>query len=226
VVREIILDTETTGLRVEDGHRIIEIGAIEMIDKVLTGKKFHYYLNPFRSIDREAYMVHGISSEFLKNKTPFSDIADEFLTFIADAKLVIHNASFDVKFLNYELSLLQRNDIKMLELSEAIDTLQLARRLFPGARVNLDALCKRYRIDNSSRKLHGALKDAALLAEIYIELTGGRQSRLDIDRSSDENMNLTSSDIKSVRKTKITYPSKEELAVHKDFLSKILVSDW
>ena len=157
-IREIVLDTETTGLNPQDGHRIVEIGALEMVNKVLTGKKFHFYINPERDMPSEAYRIHGISSEFLKDKPVFKEIAKEFLDFIEDGKLVIHNAPFDIKFLNYELSLV---NLPSLELSEAIDTLIIARKNYPGARVNLDALCRRFKIDNSSRDFHGALLDAA-----------------------------------------------------------------
>ena len=172
-IREIILDTETTGLSPKDGHRIVEIGALEMVNKVLTGKQFHYYINPERSMSSEAYRVHGISEEFLKDKPLFKDVVEDFLEFIKEDSLVIHNAPFDIKFLNYELSLV--NKIQ-LELLNAIDTLPMARKKFPGARASLDALCKRFKVDNSARQFHGALKDAELLAGVYVELTGGRQS--------------------------------------------------
>lgn len=172
-VREIILDTETTGLDPRSGHRIIEIGCLEMHDKVLTGEKFHIYINPDRDVPAEAYRVHGISSEFLKDKPLFQEVADDFMRFIEGANLVIHNAPFDLKFLNYEFSLLS---MPSLEGFKVIDTLPMARKKYPGARASLDALCKRFKIDNSNRTLHGALLDAELLAEVYVELTGGRQS--------------------------------------------------
>jgi DNA polymerase-3 subunit epsilon len=172
-IREIILDTETTGLSPKDGHRIVEIGALEMVNKVLTGKQFHYYINPERSMPSEAYRVHGISEEFLKDKPLFKDVVEGFLEFIKEDSLVIHNAPFDIKFLNYEFSLVNKIP---LELLNAIDTLPMARKKFPGARASLDALCKRFKVDNSARQFHGALKDAELLAGVYVELTGGRQS--------------------------------------------------
>jgi len=227
VAREIILDTETTGLSPEKGDRIVEIGAIEMVNKVLTSKQFHYYINPMRDMPTEAYRVHGISGEFLKDKPLFSDVVDEFLEFVNGATFVIHNAAFDIKFLNHELSLLQRVDIKLFELSEAIDTVAMARRLFPGMRANLDALCKKYQIDNSSRKLHGALKDAALLAEVYVELSGGRQGSFDVSMQNDKlaTTTIARNAARANRHTVILQPTKEELEIHREFLAKILVNN-
>ncbi|WP_347939375.1 DNA polymerase III subunit epsilon [Rickettsia oklahomensis] len=223
-LREIILDTETTGLDPRQGHRIVEIGAIEMVNKVLTGRNFHSYINPERDIPFEAYRIHGISSEFLKDKPLFHKIADDFLEFISNSKLIIHNAPFDIQFLNHELSLLKRAEIKLLELANTIDTLVMARNMFPGAKSNLDALCKRFKVDNSGRQLHGALKDAALLAEVYVELTGGRQSTFKmVDQSIGIN-NLAINQVKhKTRQTTIVIkPTKEELQKHKDFINKIL----
>jgi len=219
-IREIILDTETTGLSPKEGHRIVEIGALEMINKVLTGKKFHYYINPQRDMPDEAYRIHGISGEFLKDKPLFKELAIEFCNFIKDGRLVIHNAPFDIKFLNHELNLLS---IPSLEVSEAIDTLTIARSLFPGSRVNLDALCKRFKVDNSSRQLHGALMDAALLAEVYVELTGGRQVSFDINdkklrqQALSENANSV-----ALGNKVIISPTKDEQRKHKEFLHKFL----
>lgn len=175
--REIILDTETTGLDPNSGHRIIEIGALEMYNRVLTGNKFHFHINPERDVPLEAYKIHGISTEFLRDKPLFADIAEDFINFIEGTKLVIHNAPFDIKFLNHELS---RVGIASLDMLNVIDTLPIARKKFPGAKVNLDALCKRFKIDNSSRTFHGALLDCELLAEVYVELTGGRQASFDL----------------------------------------------
>ncbi|MCC8417061.1 MAG: DNA polymerase III subunit epsilon [Rickettsia endosymbiont of Bryobia graminum] len=226
-LREIILDTETTGLDPKAGNRIVEIAAIEMVNKVLTGKQFHFYVNPQRDMPTEAYRIHGISGEFLRDKPLFHEIADDFLEFIQDSKIVIHNAVFDVKFINYELSLLNRDTITFLELSNTIDTLILARKLFPGMKANLDALCKRYKIDNSGRQLHGALKDAALLAEVYVELTGGRQVSFNISSNKKVDNEVT---IKNhmVNKNDIVVikPTKEELEKHKEYLSKILSPLW
>lgn len=226
-LREVILDTETTGLDPNSGHRIVEIGAIEMVNKVLTGKHFHYYLNPERDMPTEAYRIHGISGEFLKDQPLFKEIVDEFLSFISNSKLIIHNATFDIKFINHELSLLKKIPAKFLEISNTIDTLAMARKMFPGMKVNLNALCKRYKIDNSARELHGALKDAALLAEIYVELTGGRQVSFNISNKV-PSVNLMPLGITKQGKnnTVIIEPTKEELKKHKDFLTKILAPIW
>ncbi len=172
-MRQIVLDTETTGLEPADGHRIIEIGALEMIERRLTGRTFHVYLNPEREVESGAQAVHGISNEFLSDKPRFADLADDFLDFIRDAELVIHNAAFDVGFLNSELARL--DPPRRIEgQATVLDTLQLARELHPGQRASLDALCKRYEVDNSGRELHGALLDAELLAEVYLAMTGGQ----------------------------------------------------
>ncbi|WP_341756240.1 MULTISPECIES: DNA polymerase III subunit epsilon [unclassified Candidatus Tisiphia] len=227
-LREVILDTETTGLDPKSGHRIVEIGAIEMVNKVLTGKQFHFYINPQRDMPTEAYRIHGISGEFLKDKPLFAEIAEEFLAFISSSQLVIHNATFDIKFINYELSLLKRPYTEFLELSNTIDTLALARKLFPGMKANLDSLCKRYKIDNSSRKLHGALKDAALLAEVYVELTGGRQISFNINSKKVQNTGklLVRTTMANKNDIIVIKPTKEELQKHKEFLSKILSPMW
>ena len=217
-IREIILDTETTGLNPKNGDRVVEIGAIEMVNKVLTGNKFHYYVNPQRNMPDEAYRIHGISSEFLQDKPLFSEIAQDFLSFIEDSKLVIHNAPFDIKFLNHELSLLNKPS---LELSDAIDTLVMARRLFPGARANLDALCRRFKIDNSSREFHGALKDAVLLAEVYVELTGGRQSSFVIKDKNTKSTVLNVVKTVAMENNIIIKPTSEEQKKHQEFLDKI-----
>lgn len=218
-IREVVLDTETTGLNPRDGHRIVEIGALEMVNKVLTGKSFHYYINPERSMPAEAYRIHGISDEFLKDKPLFKDIAQEFLDFIEEGSLVIHNASFDIKFLNHELTLLKK---PQLELAEAIDTLIIARRTFPGARASLDALCKRFKVDNSSRQLHGALKDAELLAEVYVELTGGRQSSFSITNKETETIAEEQVVGGSIGNKIVIHPSNEEKKLHGEFLKKFL----
>ncbi|HJD57485.1 MULTISPECIES: DNA polymerase III subunit epsilon [unclassified Candidatus Tisiphia] len=227
-LREVILDTETTGLDPKSGHRIVEIGAIEMVNKVLTGKQFHFYINPQRDMPTEAYRIHGISGEFLKDKPLFAEIAEEFLAFISNSQLVIHNATFDIKFINYELSLLKRPNTDFLELASTIDTLALARKMFPGMKANLDSLCKRYKIDNSSRKLHGALKDAALLAEVYVELTGGRQISFNINSKKVQNTDelLVRTTMANKNNTIVIKPTKEELQKHKEFLSKILSPMW
>ena len=216
-MREIILDTETTGLDTSDGHRIIEIGAVEMKNKVLTGEKFHCYLNPERTISQGAYRVHGISNDFLQDRPLFSSIADEFLEFIKDSALVIHNAIFDMKFLNYELSLLKRPSIDNMNV---VDTLTMARRMFPGQRASLDALCRRFKVDNSLRGYHGALLDAQLLADVYVELCGGRQASFSMKSKESQNVNLSNTKNQNI-KTKVVEPSEEELKAHKAMMEKI-----
>ncbi|MDO8333902.1 MAG: DNA polymerase III subunit epsilon [Nitrosomonas sp.] len=176
-MRQIILDTETTGLDHRQGHRIVEIAAVELSNRQLTTQHFHYYLNPERDSDEGALQVHGLTTEFLRNKPKFSEISKEFLSFIADSELVIHNAPFDVGFLNHELNLINLKTLDKYCLS-IIDTLKLAKELHPGKRNNLDALCDRYNIDNSKRTLHGALLDAELLAEVYLAMTRGQESLL------------------------------------------------
>lgn len=172
--RQIVLDTETTGLETEQDHRIIEIGCVEIINRRLTGKHLHLYINPQRDIDEAAQAVHGITRAFLADKPPFADIADEFLRFVHDAELIIHNADFDIGFLDHELNKLDDNHPGMRSLCQVIDSLALAREQHPGQRNNLDALCKRYHVDNSQRELHGALLDAEILADVYLAMTGGQ----------------------------------------------------
>jgi len=176
-MREITLDTETTGLDPKQGHRIVEIGCIEMVNRVRTGNSFHVYINPARDMPEEAFRIHGISGDFLKDKPFFEKIAHEFVDFLQDSPLVIHNASFDMKFINFELERLKIPAIPITS-SRIIDTLLLARKKFPGAPASLDALCKRYKIDLSSRTKHGALLDAELLTDVYIKLVGGTQGSL------------------------------------------------
>ncbi|MDQ0468067.1 DNA polymerase III subunit epsilon [Labrys wisconsinensis] len=174
-MREIILDTETTGLDPNEGHRLVEIGCVEMVDRVPTGATWHKYFNPERDMPQEAFAVHGLSEEFLKDKPLFASLAEEFVAFVGEARLVIHNAGFDMRFLNAELARVKKAPLPM---DRVVDTLAMARRKHPGARVSLDELCQRYGIDNSKRVKHGALLDAEILAEVYIELTGGRQTAL------------------------------------------------
>jgi len=171
-MREIVLDTETTGFHPETGDRIVEIGAVELFNHVATGSTYHQYINPKRDMPEDAFKVHGLSTDFLRQKPVFADIAQAFLDYVGDAKLVIHNASFDMKFLNAELGWLK---LPLLPWEQAIDTLAIARKRFPGSPASLDALCRRFGIDNSSRTLHGALLDSEILAEVYLELIGGRQ---------------------------------------------------
>lgn len=179
MTRQIIFDTETTGLSPKDGHRVIEIGCVELINRKVTGNNFHYYLNPDRDIDEESIQVHGLTREFLSRKPRFFHIVDEFLEYIKGAELIAHNARFDEGFLNYELSLVKNNLGKLVKLTDVAsitDSLELAKKLHPGARNSLDALCKRYQIDNTERNLHGALLDSMLLAEVYLAMTGGQGS--------------------------------------------------
>lgn len=177
-MRQVVLDTETTGLSPADGHRVIEIGAVELLNRRLTGKHFHHYLQPDRAIDPGAEEVHGISNEFLADKPRFADVAAEFVEFVAGAELIIHNAPFDVGFLNAELGRLGADAETIEAQCSVLDTLALARRLHPGQRNTLDALCKRYGVDNSGRSLHGALLDAQILADVYLAMTGGQVTLL------------------------------------------------
>ncbi len=183
-MREIVLDTETTGFDPKEGHRIVEIGAVEILNLLPTGRTYHQYINPERSMPKEAFDIHGLGDDFLRGQPVFSDVAEAFLAFIGeDAQLIIHNAEFDMRMINAELGLIGRPAIPM---ERATDTLRLARNKFPGAQANLDALCRRFQIDNSSREKHGALLDSELLAEVYLELRGGRQHgmTLEVDQST------------------------------------------
>lgn len=215
-MRELILDTETTGLNPKDGHRVIEIGILEVRNKALTGNKFHKYINPERDVPQESYNIHGISSEFLKDKPKFAEIADDLLDFIEGGTLVIHNASFDVRFLNSELSRLKKPSI---DLSEVIDTLKLARQAFPSSRASLDALCKRFKIDNSHRQFHGALLDSELLYEVYVEIVGGRQNMFSLEKK--ENIESKIDKNKTVLDTSVIEPTEEEMAAHRKLISEI-----
>jgi DNA polymerase-3 subunit epsilon len=174
--RQIVLDTETTGLEPEQGHRVIEIGCVEMVERRLTGNNFHQYLQPDRQIDAAAVEVHGITNEFLADKPRFEDVAADFIEYVRGAELIIHNAPFDVGFLNHELSKLAEHPLRIAELCGVTDTLVMAKKMHPGQRNSLDALCKRYDIDNSHRELHGALLDAEILADVYLLMTGGQAS--------------------------------------------------
>jgi len=235
-MREIVLDTETTGISPRDGHRIIEIGALELMHHLPTGEKLHIYINPERDIDDGAVAVHGLTSAFLSDKPLFAEIVDEFLSFIGDAPLVIHNASFDMGFINAELDKIQHPPLPM---DRTIDTLAMARKKFPGAQANLDALCRRFEIDNSHRDLHGALVDADLLASVYVELLGGRQPGLSlgaenkndtaavaIDAEQASSMLQIDRDKKPVRPIRPHAPTAEETAAHDAFLAKLKDPIW
>lgn len=223
--REIILDTETTGLDPASGHRIIEIGCLEMVDGMKTGQVFHTYLNPERDVPAEAEAVHGLSTQFLRDKPLFAAVVDEFLEFIADARLVIHNAAFDMKFVNAELT---RHGFSALPLERALDTVAIARKKFPGSPASLDALCKRFEIDLSARTKHGALLDAELLAEVYVELMGGKQVKLALDNSLSGMMQEKT----TTRASGATYPARdfpvsaEEQAAHEDMLARLKSPIW
>jgi len=227
MTREIVLDTETTGLNPAEGHRIVEIGALEMINHVPTGQTFHVYINPERPIDAEATAIHGITDERVAGEPVFAEIAEDFLAFIGDTSLVIHNASFDMRFINAEL---ERLDKPALPEDRAIDTLSLARRKFPGAQASLDALCRRFNIDNSHRQLHGAMVDTDLLADVYIELIGGRQPGLTLDMTPETIAapQGTASPLASrqMRPPRPHAPSAEEKAAHDEFISQLADPLW
>ncbi len=227
-MRQIVLDTETTGLEPRLGHRIIEIGCVEVIDRRVTGKRYHQYINPQREIDEGAVEVHGITTDFLADKPLFGDIVDDFLSFIRGAELVIHNAPFDVGFIDHELNQLNQQDNQISNICTVLDTLVLARKMHPGQKNNLDALCKRYDIDNSQRDLHGALLDAEILAETYLAMTGG-QTMLSLGRAGgqDNHFNNESDSFKprqvniEVGKLRVICASDEEIVAHEARLSSI-----
>ena len=216
-LRQIFLDTETTGLYHAQGHRIIEIAGVELINRRLTNNHFHVYLNPDREIDEAAQEVHGITLEFLQDKPRFADIADEFLQFVAGADLIIHNAPFDIGFLNAELSRMERPNVEHSVL-EIIDTLKLAKEMRPGQRNNLDALCRHYGIDNSSRTLHGALLDAELLADVYMSMTRGQESLM-IDMMDSSPMESAGAfKLERGKPLVVLVASEQEQAAHTEYL--------
>ncbi len=221
---EVILDTETTGLSISEKHRIVEIGCIELKDQIPTNKIFHYYLNPERSISEEAYKVHGYSEEFLSDKKTFAEISDIFLNFIKGKKLIIHNAQFDLSFLNYELS---KNNKEKIDKKNVVDTLEIARQKFPGSQNSLDALCKRFGIDKTQRKKHSALVDCELLKEVYINLIDQKEPKLNLESSDILDIeNSINESRKSKVLRKIIQPSIEELKNHKDFLKQHLKKNY
>jgi len=219
-LREVVLDTETTGLSPAAGHRIVEIGCIELINHVATGSTFHSYVNPERDIPAEAMAVHGLSGDFLAAHPRFAEVADGLDAFLADSPLVIHNAEFDLGFINAELTRLDR---ALMSVERAIDTVLLARRKFPGAPASLDALCKRFQIDNSDRALHGALKDARLLAEVYLELIGGRQQKLGLAADGRRD---AGAEALSRRPPRPHAPTADEEQAHALFLEKLKEPIW
>jgi DNA polymerase-3 subunit epsilon len=224
-MRQIILDTETTGMDPLQGDRLVEIGCVEMVNQVRTDRTYHQYLNPERDVPMEAVAVHGLSTEFLKNHPTFSEVVEEFLAFIGDAELIIHNASFDLKFLNAELAAL---GYKPIAHTRVIDSLLLARQKFPGAPASLDALCKRFNVDNSGRQFHGALLDAELLADVYIELLGGRQRGIFGDDGAEDDgaENALAKARKKKRQKRDFAVSGEELAAHAAMLQKMKNPLW
>ena len=219
-MREVVLDTETTGLDPRSGHRIVEIGCVELINHIATGNHFHKYLNPERDIPEQASVIHGLTEEFLSSQPVFADIAEEFEAFIGGSTLVIHNAEFDLGFINAEREKISQPPIAP---DRAIDTVSLARRKFPGAQANLDALCRRFKIDNSDRSLHGALKDARLLAEVYLELIGGRQQNLGL---SVEERKIVEAAKKNRRPPRPHAPTDAEQLAHAQFIEKLESPIW
>lgn len=221
--RQIVLDTETTGLIPEEGHRIIEIGCIELINRRISGNNFHQYINPERHVEHGAVLVHGLKNDFLETKPVFAEIAEEFFSYIDGAELIIHNAPFDIGFLKHEFNKLTKKINFSFDNIAVIDTLELARKMHAGQRNNLDALCKRYKVDNSKRDLHGALLDASLLAEVYLCMTGGQGSLFDSDEFEEANklQKQKQQKIKSRKETNIIYANEEELLQHQKYLEKI-----
>ena len=219
-MKEIVLDTETTGISINEGHRIVEIGCIELDNLIPTKKKFHCYLNPGRKVSEKAFEVHGYTDEFLSKQNKFVDIKDEFLSFIKNKRLIIHNADFDIAHINNELLLCGKNKID----NEIVDTLILARDKFPGSQVSLDALCKRYRIDNSKRVQHTALIDCDLLSKVYINLLGQKEPVFQF-KNSKKNNNLIDGSFKNYSKI-IIKPSKKEIMEHKKFINRELKKNF
>ena len=221
-MKEVILDTETTGLSVRDGHRIVEIGCIELDNLIPTNNKFHCYLNPERKVSQKALEIHGYTDEFLSTQKKFSEVVDDFLNFVENKILVIHNAEFDLLHLNNELALLGKNKLNN---ENVVDTLALARDKFPGSSTSLDALCKRYRVDNSQRTQHTALIDCDLLAKVYINLLDQKEPSLNFKNENNEKTIINSNDIKQYYK-KIIKPTEEELKLHKEYLKKSLKKNF
>ena len=220
-MKEIVLDTETTGLSVRDGHRIVEIGCIELDNLVPTKNIFHFYLNPERKVSEKAFEVHGYSDEFLSTKQKFEEIADDFIEFIKDKKIIIHNAEFDIGHLNNELALVGK---KKINNSNVIDTLELARNKFPGSGISLDALCKRFRIDNSKRMKHTALIDCELLAKVYINLIDQKEPTLNLAENNESKVSISEGNLEYFKK--VIIPSEKELSDHKEFLKRNLKKNF
>ena len=219
-MKEIVLDTETTGLSVKDGHRIVEIGCLELDDLILTKKKFNIYLNPERKVSEKAFQVHGYSDEFLSDKKKFREIVNEFLDFISEKRLIIHNAEFDLSHLNNELKIIGKNPIE----NEVVDTMILARNKFPGSSNSLDALCKRYGVDNSKRTQHTALIDCSLLSKVYINLIDQKEPTLNFKSQSEEIKNVNNVVVSYFKK--IIKPTRDEIKKHKQYLDKNLKKNY
>tara|TARA_Y100000591_G_C21809797_1_gene687189 strand:+ start:186 stop:842 length:657 start_codon:yes stop_codon:yes gene_type:complete len=217
-MKEIILDTETTGISVKEGHRIVEVGCIELDNFIPTKKKFHYYLNPERKVSDQAFNIHGYDDKFLSKQIKFNEIAEEFLEFIKNKRLIIHNAEFDLSHINNELQLLGKQKID----NDVVDTLVLAREKFPGSQISLDALCKRFRIDNSRRVTHTALIDCDLLAKVYINLIDQKEPTLDFQNN--ENNQVISSNVEYFKK--VINPTQEEIVKHKQYLKQLLKKNF
>jgi len=221
---EVILDTETTGLSTTSKHRIVEIGCVELKNLIPTNRIFHEYINPEREVSEEAFKVHGYTEKFLSDKKKFIEIADKFLDFIKDKKLIIHNAGFDMSFLNYELKLIKHKEI---DKNNVIDTLEIARQKYPGAQNSLDALCKRFNIDNSRREKHNALIDCHLLKDVYINLIDQKEPKLDLESSHISNSQYKKNfETSNKVKRKIVKPSTVELQLHKDYLKSCLQKNF
>lgn len=221
MMREIVLDTETTGFNPEEGDRIVEIGGVELYNHMPTGRTYHQYINPERAMPQDAFEVHGLGDDFLRDKPVFRQIAQEFLDFVGDAKLVIHNAAFDMKFLNAELGWL---NMRKLPWSQAVDTLDMAKKKFPGSPASLDALCRRFNIDNGARTLHGALLDSEILAEVYLELIGGRQPDFALAGSFNTDTDENTQEAWRPRPRKAPLPpriTQQERAAHQAFVDKM-----
>lgn len=218
-MRQIVLDTETTGIDPNEGHRIIEIGCVELVERALTGRNYHVYINPQREIEAEAIAIHGITNDFLADKPGFSDVAEEFFGFIRGAELVIHNAAFDVGFMDAEFARLA-SQYKTADYCSVVDTLAIARKRHPGQKNNLDALCKRYGVDNSSRELHGALLDAEILADVYLLLTGGQTALLLDTRSGEGDSGDGIRRVQAARKAlRIISAGADEDKAHREFMA-------
>ena len=221
---EVILDTETTGLSITEKHRVVEIGCVELENQISTNKIFHEYLNPQREVSEDAYKIHGHSDQFLSNKKTFAQVAESFLKFIKDKKIIIHNAAFDLSFLNYELKLINQ---KAIDENNVIDTLQIARRKYPGSQNSLDALCKRFNIDNSKREKHNALIDCQLLKEVYINLVDQKEPKLNLENTKILDMKFKNPTVKkNGNSKKIVKPSSIELELHRNYLKHRLQKNF